>query len=203
MTINDLWTKFKTTLTTLTNEHIPSNLVKGNGNLIKPCITAHVNNLRKKLSRLFKKSKWISNQADRARYYIKTKARIQREERQSYWRYINNLIVPPEEDEPVSQGSNQKRFWSYVKSLRRDNTGVAPLKDQGRLYPLPRDKANILNHQYQSVFTKEDLADIPSPSGDPFPPMKPIEISEAGVHKLLHSTNPHPCCRLDLHQRSC
>ena len=107
--------------------------------------------MRKKLFRFFKKSKRSSDQADRARY-IKTKASAQREERQNYWR--NNLIVPPEEDESVSQGRNQKRFWRYIKSLRRDNTGFATLKDQGRLHPFPRDKANILNHQYQSVFTQ-------------------------------------------------
>ena len=79
-------TKFKTTLI---NEHIPSKLVKGNGNL-KPWITPHVKNMKNKLSRLSKKSKRTSDQADRARY-IKTKASVQREERQNYWRYTNTL----------------------------------------------------------------------------------------------------------------
>ena len=64
MTINDLWTRFKTTLTTWTNEHRISKLVKGNGKLIKPWITTHFKDLMKKLSRLFKKSKRTSDQAD-------------------------------------------------------------------------------------------------------------------------------------------
>ena len=61
-----------------------------------------------------------------------------------------NVIEPDLE----SRQSNLNNVWSYIKSLRKDNTGLAPLKDKGRLRNAAVDKANILNRQYQSVFTQ-------------------------------------------------
>jgi hypothetical protein len=59
------------------------------------------------------------------------------------------------------------------------------------LFTAPKDKANILNSQYESVFTREDLSDVPTPSGTPFPGMADISVSEEGVRKLLSKLNPH------------
>ena len=63
----------------------------------------------------------------------------------------------------------------------------------------PKDKADILNRQYESVFTKEDTsAPIPKPSGTPYPSMTDINIEEVGVRKLLHKVNPNKACGPDL-----
>ena len=40
-----------------------------------------------------------------------------------------------------------------------------------RLHAEPKDKADILNRQYESMWTKEDKSCIPSPDGTPFPPV--------------------------------
>ena len=45
---------------------------------------------------------------------------------------------------------SNKKFWSFVKNLKRDNTGVAHLKDKGVLTVDPTAKADILNRQYQA-----------------------------------------------------
>ena len=82
-------------------------------------------------------------------------------------------------------------FWSYIKSLRKDSTGIAPLKDNGRLFNASKDKADILKRQYQSVFTHEDPdSSIPDPEDDPFPAMKDITVNEKGVRKLFQKSNP-------------
>jgi hypothetical protein len=78
--------------------------------------------------------------------YKETKAHLQKAERQSYWKYINNIIEigdPDQEDRPPKQ----KRFWSYIKSLRKDTNGIAPLEDAGILHADTKDKADILNQQ--------------------------------------------------------
>ncbi|MCG8035226.1 MAG: reverse transcriptase family protein, partial [Candidatus Thiodiazotropha taylori] len=72
----------------------------------------------------------------------------------------------------------------------KDNSGISPLKDKGRLFNSPKDKADILNKQYMSVFTQEDEDDIPSPDGDPVPDMPEIDIQEEGIRKLLENINP-------------
>ena len=69
-------------------------------------------------------------------------------------------------------------------------TGISPLKDKGRLLNAPMDKANILNCQYQSTFTKEDINQVPTPSGTPYPDREEIEVDEDGIRELLQKTNP-------------
>ncbi|XP_076461741.1 uncharacterized protein LOC143294196 [Babylonia areolata] len=119
------------------------------------------------------------------------KGKVQREQRHAYWTYINNIIDPPKSDDEQLKGSNQKRFWNYIKSLRRDSTGVSPLRDQGRLFASPKEKANILNHQYKSVFTREKSSKILTPSGVSYPAMAEITIDKEGVRKLLKNINPY------------
>ena len=84
------------------------------------------------------------------------KARVQRAERQAYWNYLDKMLDFGDPD-TENQSGKMKRFWSFVKSLRKDNSGVAPLKDQGKMHAdSVDDKSNILNRQYESVYTKED-----------------------------------------------
>ena len=95
-------------------------------------------------------------------------------------------------DEHQDQPSKQKRFWSYIKSLK--NTGIAPLKDNERLFNTAIDKANIVNRQYQSVFTKENSDDTPKPSDKQYPQMPEITVTTEGVRKLLNRCNPSKAC---------
>ena len=123
------------------------------------------------------------------RKYKENKKVVQKTERQSYWTYINNII---ETDELENEHPpNQKRFWNYIKSLHKDSTGIAPLKDKGSLFNVSKGKADILNRQYQSVFTHEDTdSSVLEPDGDPFPDMTDFTVSEEGVRRLLQKSNP-------------
>ena len=81
--------------------------------------------------------------------------------------------------------NTQKKFWKHIKSVKKDRTGTAPLKENGLLYSDPKSKADILNRQYQSVFSREDLNNIPEPDEPEFPAMSEITATEDGVFKLL------------------
>ena len=79
-----------------------------------------------------------------------------------------------------------------IKAIRRDSTGVAPLKDQGKLIQDPIDKATILNKQFQSVVSPSDTVQLPEMMRDsPYSEMPNITITTAGVVKLLENLNPH------------
>jgi hypothetical protein len=82
--------------------------------------------------------------------------------------------------------------------LRRDTCGVSPLKDKGKLHAESIDKANILNNQYQSVFTREDKSSIPNPEGEPSPTMPDIEITNKTVLTLLRKLNPKKAAGPDM-----
>ena len=65
----------------------------------------------------------------------------------------------------IQSKSNRKIFWSHVRSKLKTKTGVTPLlqdeKDE-RIYKIwPQKKANILQKQFVSVFTKELNVEVP------------------------------------------
>ena len=189
-----LWTTFKKTTISLMEKFIPFKMLRGNKPQ-KPWVTKEVKRLRRKQKVLFKRQHKTGAAKD-IQHYRETKARLQKAERQSYWRHIENIIEignPDQEHQP-----KQKRLFIFIKSLRRDNSGIAPLKEKGRLHDDPKDKADILNRQYESTWTKEDKDDIPIPDGTPFPSMGDITVTEQGVVKLLLKLNPAKACGPDL-----
>ncbi len=83
-----------------------------------------------------------------------------------------------------------KPFWRYVKSKRQDNTGISPLKRAGQLVSDSTEQAEILNSQFRSVFTEEDLQNLPSMPGTPHQNAEDIDIQVSGVEKLLQNLKP-------------
>ena len=45
--------------------------------------------------------------------------------------------------------------------------------------------------QFKSVYTKENLENIPNKGRSPYPNMPNIQVTEQGVHKLLKHIKPH------------
>ena len=192
--VNELWTIFKYKIHSLMDQYVPSKLLRGN-KLQKPWISREVKALMRKRDKLFKRQRKTGRTQD-IRHYRETKARLQKADCQSYWNFVDHIIDkgdPEQEHKP-----KQKRFWSFIKSLRKDSSGIAPLKENGRLHAEPKDKANILNRQYESTWTKEDKSSIPSPEGTPFPSMPEIEVTNEGVVKLLLKLNPNKASGPDL-----
>ena len=160
---------------------IPSKMLRGD-KIQKPWVNKQVKSFRRKQKLLFKRQRKTRAAKD-IRHFKETKAKLQKAERQSYCKYLDNLIEvgdPGQEHQP-----KQKRIFSFVKSLRRDNSGIALLREHGRLHDDPKDKDDILNWQYESAWTKEDKDGIPNLDVKSFPPMKDIHVTEEGVLKLL------------------
>ena len=55
-----------------------------------------------------------------------------------------------------------KKLWSFMKNLRKDSTGVACLRENGILKTGVKDKDDIFNRQFESVYTWEQAGDPPS-----------------------------------------
>ena len=87
--------------------------------------------------------------------------------------------------------TNPKKFWGFIKSKRAESSGVAPLRKEGILYSDNISKANILNEQFTSVFSKEDKNNILTKEGTYYPTVPDITIHQNGVLKLLRNINVH------------
>ncbi len=121
------------------------------------------------------------------------KKEIQKKMRAAYWDYIESIITPMDDTEPTEPGTvrqGMKRFWSYIKSQRKDHTGVASLRENGKTTDNPEEKANILNKQFQSVFQKETTT-MPLNNNSPHHTIPDIDITENGVRKMLERLKPH------------
>ena len=86
---------------------------------------------------------------------------------------------------------NPKRFWNFIKSRKKDSTGVAPLKKEGLTFSDSLNKTNIMGEQFSSVFTQEDMSELPDLGPSTTPSVSPIKVNIQGIQKLLKDIKPH------------
>jgi hypothetical protein len=101
----------------------------------------------------------------------------------AYWNYIENMIFDLDINEPDQQKFNKqpKKVYSHIKSQKKENTSIAPLRSEGVIHADPTEKANILNRQFQSAFSSEANTEIPDKGPSTHPIMNNISISKKGV----------------------
>ena len=83
------------------------------------------------------------------------------------------------------------QIYAFVKSKKCDRSGVAPLKVNGRTHDSPGEKAEILNEQFSSEFTKEDMSSMPGLGNSSYPRAPDLNIRVEGVTKTLRGLSPH------------
>ena len=84
-----------------------------------------------------------------------TQRQVQKKFRQEYWNYINGVLFPAASTTRDEQES-KKTLWNYIRHCKKDSICVALLRDTttGTMHTEPKDKAELLNLQFQSVFSK-------------------------------------------------
>ena len=165
---------FKDAITKAAQKYIPSKICKKRDRL--PYITPEIVKLIKRRDRVYKKRQRAKRNFNHSatgyqnadKKLKQLKKEIQTKLRQAYWSYIESIITAVE------------------------RVGVATLKVDGKSVSNPRDKANELNKQFESVFTREGpLNNDLLPDQSPHPTMSDIDITEPGVRKMLEKLNVH------------
>ena len=67
--------------------------------------------------------------------------------------YINQILFSPtDKDTPP----DKKTIWNYIKHCKKDSIGIGtlPVNISGELLTEPTRKGELLNDQFQSVFTR-------------------------------------------------
>ena len=181
--INDTWTDIKENIMLIIKKHVPSKLTSTR--FQQPWFNTNTKRLINKKKRWFYKMK-NSNSENVHNKYKEIKRKTQQACRKAHAEYVNNMI---NEDEP-----HNKKLWAYIRSKRQENLGIPDLKphDSNRLIQDPKDKANLLNTQFSSVFSNpEPKIQHNIAIKDRYPEMQPIKVSKAGVLKLLLNINEH------------
>ena len=107
---------------------------------------------------------------------------VKRQLRRAYATYLNNLLTG--KDQEADQATKNERFWTFMKHQESSNCIIAPLKTEGKLVLDPTVQADILNRQFQSVFSEvrsytyeEFQAKCNMGSSHDFPVLNSIQIS--------------------------
>ena len=90
---------------------------------------------------------------------------------------------------------NQKLFWSHTRRKMKTKQGIAPLfqdkKNKDSLKFEDREKAEILQHQFSSVFTIEPPGEIPRIQQRCSTSIPVFNITEKDVKSKLSNLNPN------------
>lgn len=147
----------------------------------QPWITTECKRLSKRKKRLYKRAKRTNLDTDWSKFKEINKS-CKKSCRKAYNCYINEKII---------NSNNPKKFYSFIKSKRQDNVNVAPLK-RGETYIIDdKEKANMLNDQYCSVFSKQSTESPPINAPKSVESIDNIDIEVNGVSKLLKNLQTH------------
>ena len=195
-TVNILWSMFQKAIKEGIERHIPCKTLKNKDSL--PYITNEIERLIKRRDRHYKRRKRMQKNFEHSSVTYQNqdskirdiKREIQKKTRRAFWAHIESIITPMENEE--DQYSGMKRFWSFIKHRKKDHEGVAPLKHEGQTHTGHKEKASILNQQFESVFIRETpISPDLLPEQPSHPSMEDIVITEPGVQKLLERLKVH------------
>ena len=191
-TTNTKWKEFKGSLNKITEKYVPTKLCKpkdGHG-----WVTLEIKRLMHKRDRLYSKHKQNRSNPNIKNKFNHLKHIIQRKLRESYNQYIETIVTDQNEETTEFRRPN-KRLYTFVKQQKTDSNEITSLKSNGITHTATVGKANVLNTQFKSVFTKlvplklRHLIELFLPMSLPFPTMPAIIISVNGVAKQLSILN--------------
>ena len=178
-TVENNWQKFKDSLIHIIDKYIPSKYLNTEKHL--PWINKSIKLQIKQRKSLYDKAKQTQAASD-WREYRKARNQVNKALSTAHQRYCAHLF-------DNAHSNNNKRFWSLVKQLRKDHQSVATLCVENELKTTPSSKAEALNHQFYSVFTRENN-DTPLINFPKYPNMANIEFTTQGIQKLLQELKP-------------
>ena len=157
-----------------------------------PWLNQNLKKMIKKKQKLYNKAKKSSNPDDNEIFKTHKKATALKIKK-AHKDYVENILNKSLEDK------NPKPFWNYIKQKRRDNVGIAPLKtaDGQGLTSDSKTKADLLNAQFKSFFTKDDFSGALEFEGVPQPSIDNLTVTAEGLTKLLKNLNTKKACGPD------
>ena len=173
--VDQNWISFKNVVNQAVQDYIPQKQSRP---------PKHIPWLNKSIKTKMKKRKQQYNLAKKTKSldawesYRKLKNEIIKELEIAHDNYQNQLFT-------TNSNTTSKKFWRYIKSLRKDHVGVSALISNGKTLTDSLEKAEVLNNQFYSVFTDEDLVNTPQIDQLEYPTMPEISFNTPGIHKLL------------------
>ena len=182
---NQLWQIFKE-LTNSAMAFVPSKTTLPRYS--QPWITLKCKRLCRRKKRVYNRAKGTNRLEDWQKFKLLT-CKSRKACKIAYNNYVEKCVNPGE-------NSNPKKLFTFIKSRKCENDGVAPLRDKGQIHIDDTEKANILNSQFSSVFSKPNGL-TPPLVGHRCTSMPDILVNLAGGRKFLKDLNPNKASEPD------
>ena len=108
--------------------------------------------------------------------------------------YVLGLLDWSDKKNSTSIG---KKFWSYIKSKRKDNVGISSVNSGNTEITDNKAKAEILSNQFKAVFVDKDADTIPDMDSSGISDIHPLEFQTKGIVSLLRNINTKKASGLD------
>ena len=178
-TVEENCNQMKSCILTTIEDLVPTKTFRSQHNL--PWVNKALRHKIKKRKKMHDHAKASGNQNLWA-LYKKIRNEVGADLRNAHDAYCHHLFNS-------THSSNRKRFWSYIKQLRRDHTDINTLCVNEEILTSPADKAKALNQQFLSVFTHEN-AHISTLRSNQFPTVQDINFSTHGFECILGKLIP-------------
>ena len=195
--IEQNWLAFKNVVNQVVQKCIPQKQAKSSKHI--PWLNKSIKSKMKERKCLYdiaKKTKSI----EAWKSYQRLRNRITKEIEIAHTDYQSQLFTD-------DSNNTSKRFWKYIKSLCKDHIGVPTLINNSKVITDSLEKAEALNNQFYSVFTDEDLFDLPQLDQLEYPMMSEISFSISGIHSLLlnldSNKSPGPDSMITIFLKKC
>ena len=176
--INDMWLDIKENLLNILECNVPTKITSTK--YYHPWITAQTKRLIRNKNIWYQKAV-TRNDLKTWKKYSEYKRLVQKSCRKAHDDYVKDLITVDK---------SNKNFWSYIKSQRKENTGVSDLVDNNKLVSTPKEKADILNNQFSKGFSQPCNKTYKKPDLSTFSEtLNSIKVSPNGVLKLMENIN--------------
>ena len=176
------WDIFKEILKEETDRCVPKKKRRINS---KPIwMNPNILRLIRKKRRLWK---WYTREGGKDYESFEAYKKVQAEVKKSVQNAKRNF------ERKIAKDKNKKAFYSYMKKKTSNRVSVGPLKEGNELVTDNKKMAEMLNKWYCSVFTRENLQQIPEAeqlfTGDS--PLNSVNFTPDSVLKKLKKLNPN------------
>ena len=175
----DSYNRVHNNIKEIVNKHVPRKTVKSKKYL--PWFNRHLKKLHRKKFILHKKAKSQPQNLQAWTRYTDQQKLFKNSLKIAEQNYISRHLTD-------SVNTSPKTFFSFFKARRQDTTNIAALKKDNILVTTSVEKADLLNKQFQSAFTKED-ANLPDLPDSPYQNISPLTFTTLGIQKLLSDLN--------------
>ena len=185
MNLNDMWNEFKTSINITMKSFIPKIKVNNKRKMQPTWMNKKALRKIKKKHKLFKRFLTTKSGYHYTKYITarnKCKKEIKKAKKNNEKKIADMSKTDP------------KLFWKYVQEQTKTRQGIGILKGKdGKLYTDDKDRADILNDFFASVFTKEDDLNIPhldESSRSQGISISDLRVTPEEVEKKLKELNP-------------